>query len=337
MTEQNTTTEVRTNKRKNAYVMIDNAFFEDTRLSWKAKGLMGYLLSRPDNWKINHKDLVNRSKDGKDAVTSTLQELQNVGYIHYFQERAERGKFGKWIWDVYETPLDNPHYKPHTENPHTVEIEEKPHTDSPHTEKPHTENPHYNNTNLNNTDLNNKDLKQDDDDNAQAREQLYDSFYTPEDYLKEQEDLERKKKEQNEDKRTHLNDMFKAWDKHIKTTIKPHQAQQLHAFVSENGMEENLVCEAIERSIGTDYPAKHAIKILNKWLSEGSKTFQQMILSPSEQAFIKRQEERELKQASGTTFTGGNKAPDVFTHIASGGSMNLDFLKPQQPKRVNVN
>lgn len=37
---------VRINKRDNPYVQIDHRVLEDTRLSWKAKGLLAYLLSK---------------------------------------------------------------------------------------------------------------------------------------------------------------------------------------------------------------------------------------------------------------------------------------------------
>ena len=45
-------------RKKNGFTQVSNAMLEDTRLSWRAKGLLCYMLSRPDNWKINKTDLV---------------------------------------------------------------------------------------------------------------------------------------------------------------------------------------------------------------------------------------------------------------------------------------
>ncbi len=41
---------VRVNKRSNPYVVIDKTALNDDRLSWKAKGVLCYLLSLPDDW-----------------------------------------------------------------------------------------------------------------------------------------------------------------------------------------------------------------------------------------------------------------------------------------------
>ena len=41
---------IRVQKRPSSFVMMDKSFLEDTRLSYKAKGILAYLLSKPDNW-----------------------------------------------------------------------------------------------------------------------------------------------------------------------------------------------------------------------------------------------------------------------------------------------
>lgn len=113
MDTQKTIIRVEKNK-KNPYVMIDKRFFEDERLSWKAKGLLGYLLSRPDNWKVKIYDLINRSTDGRDSVYSGLKELEKFGYLENSPIRDEKGKIVYWEKIVHEYPhpenpdLDNP-------------------------------------------------------------------------------------------------------------------------------------------------------------------------------------------------------------------------------------
>lgn len=99
------TTIIRTQKNKdNPYVMINKGIFENTSLSFKAKGIAGYILSRPDNWEINLRDLVNRSTEGKDAVRSGVKELEEHGYMVYRKERDEASRIIKHIWLFYETP-----------------------------------------------------------------------------------------------------------------------------------------------------------------------------------------------------------------------------------------
>ena len=38
--------------RRHRYVIVDQAAVADTRLSWAARGLLAYLLPRPDDWKV---------------------------------------------------------------------------------------------------------------------------------------------------------------------------------------------------------------------------------------------------------------------------------------------
>jgi hypothetical protein len=171
---------VRTNLRENPFSQIDRFVFEnDETISWKAKGLMGYMLTRPAGWVYNHKDLVNRAKDGKDAVTSALQELTEAGYIDYYQERLPNGKFGKWIYDVYERPEYNPSYN--TDLPKA----EKPHTDKPHTDKPNTEKADYSNNKDNNTKINNNNFINIDDD---EKEPFEINFFAFQEFKKDFED-----------------------------------------------------------------------------------------------------------------------------------------------------
>lgn len=89
--------------RDNPYVMIARLVFEDERLSWKAKGIIGYLLSRPDNWQVNVADLQGRSTDGRDSCYAGLKELADHGYIEKRQLR-ENGKLAGYEYVVFETP-----------------------------------------------------------------------------------------------------------------------------------------------------------------------------------------------------------------------------------------
>ena len=88
----------------NPYVMIDKRISEDSRLSWKAKGIMLYLLSRPNDWAINLVDVEKQSTDGRDSVQSGVNELIALGYLERLQNR-KGGKFGGVEYIVHEEPI----------------------------------------------------------------------------------------------------------------------------------------------------------------------------------------------------------------------------------------
>lgn len=62
------------------WVSVDNRAVEDTRLSLRAKGLLLYLLSRPDDWRVYPNQLATISTDGITTVRSCLRELRRCGY-----------------------------------------------------------------------------------------------------------------------------------------------------------------------------------------------------------------------------------------------------------------
>ena len=64
---QNNSNAIGRKRKKNGYTKISNQLIEDSRLSWKAKGILCYLMSRPDGWKVNRTDLQRRALEGRDA------------------------------------------------------------------------------------------------------------------------------------------------------------------------------------------------------------------------------------------------------------------------------
>lgn len=96
---------IRVKKNKeNPYVVLNKKLLNDSQLSWKAKGLLSYLLSLPDDWKINVEDLKKRSKDGRDATRSAINELMRTGYIEREEARDGKGKITGYIYTVMEMP-----------------------------------------------------------------------------------------------------------------------------------------------------------------------------------------------------------------------------------------
>lgn len=116
---------VRTVKNTN-YTTISNVILNDERLSWKARGIAAYLLSKPDDWRVNYEHLVRSAPDGKSAVLAAMKELEACGYL---ERRKFQADDGRWQSEVvlHETPCA---CSPSTENRHPA-TGEKPSTDFP--------------------------------------------------------------------------------------------------------------------------------------------------------------------------------------------------------------
>ena len=93
---------IKTKKEKN-YTVLDNTFIKDTRLSWKAKGLMTYLLSLPDDWTIHLSEIEKHATDGKSALRSAINELKELGYLKAEQKR-ENNRFAEMVYIIIENP-----------------------------------------------------------------------------------------------------------------------------------------------------------------------------------------------------------------------------------------
>lgn len=96
---------IRNVKKKNPFVQIDKEALQDSTISWKAKGLLAYLLSLPDDWRVYVSELTNHSKDGKDSTSSAIKELMQAGYITRQKSNNPDGTFAGYDYTVYESPL----------------------------------------------------------------------------------------------------------------------------------------------------------------------------------------------------------------------------------------
>lgn len=93
-------------KDKN-FTVISNDIFKDTRLSFKAKGLLTTMLSCPKNWNYTIEGLSKISTDGKASIRSALNELEEYGYLERKQLRNEKGAFTDTEYIVYEQPMSD--------------------------------------------------------------------------------------------------------------------------------------------------------------------------------------------------------------------------------------
>lgn len=144
-------------KNKN-YSTIDNRVLRDMRLSWQAKGLMGYILTLPDDWKIYPSEIYKHSDTGINGTRSALRELKKYGYLSWKRSVSENGKYIGYDYYIHEEPIlprDEIHYtlKPLKNN--VLTCDEKPYTSKPRTEKPYTSKRMLLSTDILSTDITN--------------------------------------------------------------------------------------------------------------------------------------------------------------------------------------
>jgi len=101
------------------YTVMANHHLRNTKLSLKAKGLLSLMLSLPEDWDYTTKGLAKICKDGVDSICSTVNELEEHGYVIRERIRNAKGQ----LTDIQYTILEQPkppqpgQEKPKQENP----------------------------------------------------------------------------------------------------------------------------------------------------------------------------------------------------------------------------
>jgi len=90
-------------KRTSNFTTIPNATLEDSGLTWEARGLLVYLLSKPAEWRVSVSQLIKAGPSSRRIVYRILQELQDTHYIIKTQLN-DVGKFGTVCYEVYDEP-----------------------------------------------------------------------------------------------------------------------------------------------------------------------------------------------------------------------------------------
>jgi hypothetical protein len=96
---------IKIKKRELPYSQIDNRVINDSRLSWKARGILIYLLSKPDDWEVSFENLINNSPDGRQSLQTGFRELKKMGYAEMKVSRDfSSGKIQGKHWVIFEEP-----------------------------------------------------------------------------------------------------------------------------------------------------------------------------------------------------------------------------------------
>ena len=122
-------------EKNNNYTVMSNYHLRDKNLSYKAKGLLSFMLSLPDNWDYSLAGLCSISKESRDGIRSILKELQEYHYVEIEKVKGDKGYF-EYNYLIYEIP--------HFIN---LEKEDNPDTENPYLDNPNVETPTQINTN----------------------------------------------------------------------------------------------------------------------------------------------------------------------------------------------
>lgn len=124
-------------ERTRDYTVMCNYHLKDTSLSLKAKGLLSMMLSLPDEWNYNTRGLAAICKEGVDAISTAIRELEKAGYIIRRQLRGSNGRITDTEYIIYERPQDQGPPVPEPDPPEP----EAPDLTSPYPENPYVVEP----------------------------------------------------------------------------------------------------------------------------------------------------------------------------------------------------
>jgi hypothetical protein len=83
---------------------IEREAMQDGRLSMKARGILGYLVSKPDKWRTNAQAIADTcDRDGRESISTGLKELEEKGYLARRKRHGSGGQF-VWCWIYSDDP-----------------------------------------------------------------------------------------------------------------------------------------------------------------------------------------------------------------------------------------
>lgn len=135
-------------ERTEGFAVLYNSLVRDPRLSLKTLGLMARIISLPETWRYSVSGLAKVNGVGKDAIRTSLKELEAAGYLTRERAREADGTLGGTVYTISErssiplpeTPTVVPDVveaEPMAENPPQVE----PMSDKPTLVQPTLDNP----------------------------------------------------------------------------------------------------------------------------------------------------------------------------------------------------
>ena len=100
------------------YTQVSNALLTDKSLLLKEKGLLAYMLSKPDDWQFNVKSMSAELAENKDTIAAILKNLIEKRYITRTEIR-EHGVIKGYEYCVYQSPYPKTSDTVYAENTNT--------------------------------------------------------------------------------------------------------------------------------------------------------------------------------------------------------------------------
>lgn len=88
------------NAIKDNFTVVTNQVINDDNLSWAAKGVMCYLLSKPTDWQFFVGDIVKHAQCTEYQVQKLLKELEVNGYLRRYKTVHAGTNKLHWVWEV---------------------------------------------------------------------------------------------------------------------------------------------------------------------------------------------------------------------------------------------
>jgi hypothetical protein len=87
------------------FTIVSNAVVNDESLSFRARAVLIWLLSKPADWRTRSESIAEASpKEGREAIRTAMRELEQQGYLVREKIQNERGQWVT-IQTVYEEPV----------------------------------------------------------------------------------------------------------------------------------------------------------------------------------------------------------------------------------------
>lgn len=145
-------------QRVQGFTIVSNMARNDSSISFKAFGLLSYIMGLPENWDINVDHLVSVRPDGRTAIYSALNELIEAGYV-VRRRRYQDGKVATVDYYVSDEKEFDEDLLANAYNPKGAKPENrKPENRKPTFRKPESSFPKLRKSATINIDSNNKDF-----------------------------------------------------------------------------------------------------------------------------------------------------------------------------------
>ena len=94
------------NGDQNHFTMVSNHVFQNTSISFEAKGLLAYLLTFPNSWNLIPEQVATQFSVTLPSVKKLLTLLKSAGHIEFINPRAANGRTQNRQYVIHECPID---------------------------------------------------------------------------------------------------------------------------------------------------------------------------------------------------------------------------------------